>query len=124
LGLVALGLLGIGAYATIGYWFLSWWLHDPALVPVVHSALNIFVWYLFILILTPLPSAMLDSHGRPELTSLFAFATTAIEIILALVLFPHFGLFAPIYAAIAAALLTTPILLFVTERVLSRNNVK
>jgi hypothetical protein len=62
---------------------------------------------------------MLDGHGRPEVTSLFAFATTGIEIVLALVLFPHFGFFAPIYAAIIAAILTTPILLFVTELVLA-----
>jgi O-antigen/teichoic acid export membrane protein len=119
IGLVILGLLGIGIYKLFGYSFLIWWLKTPELVTLVNSALNIFVWYLFILILTPLPSAMLDGHGRPEVTSLFAFATTGIEIVLALVLFPHFGFFAPIYAAIITAILTTPILLFVTERVLA-----
>lgn len=124
IGLFFVGLLGVGSYYLIGLPFLSWWLHDPALVALVHSALNLFVWYLFILILTPLPSSMLDSHGRPELTSLFAFVTTAIEIVLALVLFPHFGLFAPIYAALFAAILTTPALLFTTERVLITNKVK
>lgn len=124
LGLLVLGLLGIGIYAAIGYSFLIWWLKTPELVALVSSALNVFVWYLFILILTPLPSAMLDSHGRPELTSLFAFATTAIEIVIALILFPRLGLFAPIYAALFSALLTTPVLLVTTECVLATSRVK
>ena len=108
----------------IGYSFLSWWLKEPTLVSLVYAVLNVFVWYLLVLILTPLPSSMLDSHGRPELTSLFAFVTTTIEIVLALILFPHYGLMAPIIGALIAAILTTPVLLLVTERVLSTNKVK
>lgn len=118
LGLFTLGILGIGIYYLIGFPFLTWWLHSPELVGVVDSVLRILVIYFAVLILCPLSSTILDSRGRPELTSLFAFLTTAIEIISALLLFPRYGLFAPAYAALIAIILTTPALLFTTERVL------
>ncbi len=118
LGLFALGLLGVGVFEIIGYPFLSWWLHSPELTPIVHSLMRVLVWYFSILILTPLASSMLDGRGRPELTSLFAFLTALVEISLALFLFPRYGLFAPVYAALIAVTLTTPALLYVTERVI------
>ncbi|KKU45231.1 MAG: Polysaccharide biosynthesis protein [Microgenomates group bacterium GW2011_GWA2_46_7] len=120
LGLFILALLGIGLYQLIGLSFLTWWLHSPELVPIVHTIMQILVWYFAILILSPLASSILDGHGRPGLTSLFTFATAAIEIILALILFPHYGLLAPVYSALVAIVLTTPALLIVTERVLNR----
>lgn len=123
LGLVFLGLLGIGIYHLIAYPFLTWWLHSPDLVALVISVLNIFIWYLSLLILCPLASAMLEGHGHPGLNSLFATATTILEITFALILLPRFGLFAPVYAALAAAILTTPLLLFATERVLRTTRV-
>ena len=76
------------------------------------------VWYFAVLVLCPLASTMLDSRGRPELTSLFTLVTTVIEISLAFILFPRFGLFAPIYSALIALVLTTPALLYVTDRII------
>lgn len=119
LGLFLLGLLGIGIYRVIGYSFLTWWLHSPELVSLVDSITRILVWYFAILILSPLASTILDSRGRPEITSFFAFITTVFEIALALLLFPHYGLFAPVYAALIAIIVMTPPLLLVTEKVLS-----
>lgn len=118
IGLFVIGLLVIGIYGAIGYSFLGWWLNSPDLVNIVHSVLSILIWYFGILILTPLASTILDSRGRPELTSFFAALTTTIEIVLALLLFPRYGLFAPVYASLIALSLTTPVLLFTTERVL------
>ena len=80
--------------------------------------MRILVWYLAILMLTPLASTMLDGHGHPGVTSFFAFITTAIEIVLALILLPHFGILAPAYGALIAVALTTPVLLYSTNRVL------
>jgi O-antigen/teichoic acid export membrane protein len=118
LGLALMALLGIGLYYVIGLPFLTWWLQSSELVSLVDSVMRILVWYLAILMLTPLPSAMLDGRGRPEVTSLFAFVTTAIEIAVALLLFTRYGLFAPVYGALIAAALTTPALLYVTERII------
>lgn len=118
LGLLLLAVVGIGLYRALGLAFLSWWLGSPELVSLVDSVLKILVWYFAILILTPLPSTVLEARGRPGLSSLFVFITAGLEIALALLLFPRFGLFAPVYAALASAALTTPALLYQTERVL------
>jgi O-antigen/teichoic acid export membrane protein len=116
--LFALGLLGVGIYSLIGYSFLSWWLHAPELVSLVDSVMKLLVWYFAILVLMPLASSILDSQGKPEITSFFAFVTTTIEISLALLMFSKYGLFAPIYASLIALTITTPFLLIITDRVL------
>lgn len=118
LGLFVLALIGIGIYHVVGLPFLSWWLHAPQLVIVVDQVMKVFVWYFAVLVLNPLACTLLDSHGRPELTSLFALLTTVLEIGLALALFPHYQFMAPVIAALAAAVITTPALLIVTERVI------
>lgn len=118
LGLFGLGILGVLIFQFWGSAFLTWWLDSPELVQLVHSVLQIFVIYLLVLVLTPLPSAILDGRGRPELTSFFAVITVAIEITLALILLPSYGLLAPAYAALIAVSLTTPLLLLVTSRML------
>jgi O-antigen/teichoic acid export membrane protein len=119
LGLLALGFAVIAGYEYIGYAFLSWWLHSPELVPLVHSVMRILVWYLAILMLTPIASTMLDGRARPEITSFLAFITAAIEIMLAIILLPQYGLFAPVYGSLIAVALTTPLLLYKTHKILS-----
>ncbi len=118
LGLFGCGLLGILAFYLFGMPFLIWWLHNPELIVIVNSILRVLTLYFAVLILTPLASIVLDGHGRPELTSLFAFITTSMEITLSLLLFPRYVLFAPVYASIIAVTLTTPVLLYITHRVL------
>lgn len=109
------GVVGVMVYRSYGLALLEWWLKIPEIVTLVHSVLTILVIYLAILVLTPLPSAILDGQGRPELTSLFAAITTIIEIATAFILFPHFGYLAPAYAALLAVALTTPVLLYITS---------
>jgi O-antigen/teichoic acid export membrane protein len=116
------GILVIIGYKLLGYPFLSWWLGAPQLVPLVDSLMQILVWYLAILMLTPLASTILDGRGYPEITSFFAFLTTVIEITLALILFPRFGLLSPAYAALIAVAITTPPLLIKVARVLQSNS--
>ena len=119
LALLGLGLFGVAIYALIGKSFLAWWLNSAELVFHVDSIFQYLIWYFAILILMPLSSAVLDSRGRPELTSLFAGLTTLIEIVIALILFPTYGLFSPIYASLVALLVTTPFVLCRVERLLS-----
>ncbi|MFH2019606.1 MAG: hypothetical protein ABII80_03275, partial [bacterium] len=118
IGLFALSLMGVIFFYPVGHAVLTFWLRDPPLVSAVHSTLSIFIWYFAILILTPLPSTILDSHGRPGLTSLFTALTVGLEISLAVYLLPRLGLLAPPLAGLIAVLVTTPPLLVVTERVL------
>lgn len=121
-GLFGLGLSGIGIYHFVGLPFLSWWLHSPQLVAIVDSVLKVFVWYFAILILSPLASTILDGSGHPEITSGVAVITTIIEISLAVVLFPRYGLFAPVYGALFALIIMTPVLLYQTEKIFRQTN--
>lgn len=118
ISLFGLGITGIFVYHLIGLPFLTWWLHSSELVPLVHTVMQILVWYFAVLVVTPLASSILDSRGKPEITSFFAFITTALEITLALLLFSKYGLFAPVYACLIAVTLTTPFLLFAADRII------
>lgn len=118
ISLFGLSLMALLIYKLWGLSFLTWWLNSPALVELVHSVLNVMVVYLVVLVLNPLPSAILDGRGRPELTSLFTLITAAIEITLAFVLLPSYGILAPAYSALIAVFLTTPALLLLTSRML------
>jgi len=118
IGLLVFSLLGVILFYTLGNLVLTTWLHDPSLVVAVHSVLSIFIWYFVILILTPLPSTILDSHGHPGITSFFTFLTVGLEICLAFYFLPRLGMLAPPIAGLIAVAATTPPLLLVTERVL------
>jgi len=116
------GLLTLLCFRIWGLGFLSWWLATPELAKLVHSLLTILIWYFVVLLLTPLPATIIEGRGKPGLASFFAFATTLIEIALALYLLPRYGVLAPAYAALVAVIITTPPLLFFTDR--SFNKVK
>lgn len=119
LRLILLSIFGVLIFYLAGYPFIAWWLKDPILVEAVYSVLRILIWYLAILVLTPLPAIILDSHGRPGLTSLFAAAPVILEIILAVILLPSYGLLAPPIAALISIIIVTPILLYTTELILN-----
>jgi O-antigen/teichoic acid export membrane protein len=118
IGLFLVTLLGIGAYYMYGHAFLLWWLKSSELATLSDSIFKYLVWYFAALILTPLATTVLDSRGKPEITSFFAFLTTVIEIVLALLMFSQYGLFAPVYASLIAIILTTPFLLYATDRII------
>lgn len=118
LSLLTLGILSNILFHLYGEVFIIWWLKDPILSNMVHQILQVLIYYFAILILTPLPSTILDSHGYPGTTSLFAFLTTFLEISLTLLLLSNYRVMAPVYGSLLALTLTTPILLYVTHRVL------
>ncbi len=117
-GLLLLGLLGVAAYYLLGLPFLTWWLHSPELARLVDSVMKIFIWYFALSLLSPLPSTILDGLGRPGVGSLVVLATTLIEVFLAVLLFPSYGLFAPVYAAMIAIVIMTPVMLYEAEKAL------
>lgn len=117
-GLLGLGLLGVAVYYLLGLPFLNWWLHSTELVSLVDSVMKIFIWYFALSLLSPLPSTILDGLGRPGVGSLVVLATTLIEVLLAVLLFPSYGLFAPVYAAMIAIVFMTPVMLYEAEKAL------
>ena len=120
-GLFLLGIFSIILYQYYGLPFLTWWLKDLALVDVIHSFILVYRYYGLLLLLTPMASTVLDSLGYPGTTSLFGTLAFIIELIIAITLYPHFGLLAPAYAGITSLGIMTPVLLVFTGRILSRD---
>ncbi|MFH2085808.1 MAG: oligosaccharide flippase family protein [bacterium] len=117
--LFVLGFLGICLYSLVGYHFLSWWLHDPEIVHSVHSFILVYRYYGLLLLLTPVPSTILEAVGKPGLNSLFSLAAFMIELSIALYLYPKLGFMAPAYAGIISLAVMAPILLIFTGKTLS-----
>lgn len=122
IGLCLAGIASIWLYDLFGYTFLSWWLHAPDLASLVHSVMHVLIWYFAILIITPLASTIIEGSGSPGVASSFAAVTTVLEISLALLLYPYYGLFAPVYASLIALVLTTPALLYVAEGIMLKSS--
>lgn len=118
INLVILGIISNLIYHFWGFSILSWWLNSSELVAHVDQVMKILFPYFAILVLTPLPSMILDGANKPGIVSVFTLLTTAIEITTALILLPNYGLLAPAYAALLAIIITTPPLLFFTNKFL------
>ena len=120
ISLLVLGLVTIIAFGYVGLPFLSWWLKDPVLVESVYTFIEIYRYYGLLLLLTPLASTILESYGYPGTASLFGVFTFIIEIISAIVMFPHYGILAIAYAGIISLGIMTPVVLLYTEYIVLR----
>jgi O-antigen/teichoic acid export membrane protein len=120
LSLFGLGILALFLYQLFGETFLTWWLTDKVLVSQIHSFLSVYRFYGLLLLLTPLASTVLDGLGHPGATSFFGTLAFIIEVILAVLLLPSYGLLAPAYAGIISLGIMVPLLLIFTEKILSR----
>lgn len=120
ISLFLLGLFTIILFGYVGLPFLSWWLKDPVLVESVYSFIQVYRYYGLLLILTPLASTILESYGYPGTASLFGVFTFIIELISAILMFPHFGILAIAYAGIISLGIMTPVVLIYTEYIVLR----
>lgn len=120
ISLFVLGLITIIAFGYVGLPFLSWWLKEPVLVKSVYSFIEIYRYYGLLLLLTPLASTILESYGYPGTASLFGVFTFIIELISAIVMFPHYGILAIAYAGIISLGIMTPVVLLYTEYIVVR----
>ncbi len=111
-----LGILGVWLYAQFGYGLLSWWLAEQKLVALMHPLLVLSSYSAALLMLTPLASAIMDSHGAPGTTSLFGLSAFLIELVLALILLPTYGAQAPVIGQLIALIILVPIFLYATEK--------
>lgn len=107
------GILAIILSFTVGEAFLLWWLKDAAVVSVAFPILKIMSIYFLITALTPIPSVLIQSIGKPQTTSFFAVLTMIVDGILMVVLIPRFGVIGAAYATLLSSLLTVPPFLIV-----------
>jgi len=118
LALFCLGLFAIVLYQAFGLTFLNWWLGDHVLAASVHSFLKIYRFYALLLLITPLASTVLDSLGKPLITSLLGAVALGLEITFAWVYLPQLGLLSPAYGALLSLVIMVPVLLTYTGKIL------
>lgn len=100
-------------YLTFGYGnvFLSWWLGDPIIVDISFPILRILSIYFVLLSLTPLPTALLQGLGKPQIPSFFAVLTTGLEIAFMFLLIPKYQALGAAYSFLATISITSPLFL-------------
>lgn len=114
------GILAITLSFTIGKEFLLWWLKDEVVVSAAFPILKIMSIHFLITALTPIPSVLIQSIGKPQVTSFFAILTAVVDGIAMFVLIPQFGVLGAAYATLLSSVLTVPPFLIVAWVLFSR----
>ena len=107
------GILAVIFSYTFGHQFLLWWLKDAVVVGVAFPILKIMSFYFLLTALTPIPSVLIQSIGKPQTTSFFAVLTAVINGILMFTLIPRFGVIGAAYSTLISSFLTVPPFLIV-----------
>ena len=124
IGLETIVLLGGGLAIlltfVIGRQFLSWWLKDSVVVSLAYPILQVLSFYFVLASLTPIPTVLIQSIGKPQIPAFFAVLTTTIEIVTAIVLIPTLGVLGVAYAALISSCITVPLFLIVCWNVFQK----
>lgn len=108
------GILAIILSFSIGKPFLLWWLKDEIVVEMAYPVLKIMSIYFLFNALTPIPSVILQSIGKPQVASFFAILTTVIDAIAMIILIPKLGAMGAAYSTLLSSIITVPAVLIVT----------
>lgn len=103
----------IGAY-YFGKSFLIWWLHDPIVVNAAYPVLQVMSFYFVLIALTPLPTALVQGLGKPQVASFFGVLTTVLEICSMIILIPLYKELGAAYSLLASLIITVPSFLLVS----------
>lgn len=114
------GLMVVILTFKFGQAFLIWWLNDPIIVSHAFPVLKILSLYFVLLSLTPLPTALLQGLGKPQIPSFFAVLTTVLEITFMIVLIPKFQELGAAYSLLATISVTSPLFLVYSYIVFNR----
>ncbi|MBI3282667.1 oligosaccharide flippase family protein [Candidatus Curtissbacteria bacterium] len=112
-GIIGLGVSAIMVILIVGKPLLLLWLRDAELVNNIYPILQILSIQLFLVSLTPMPTAVLESMNFPAIPSFFAFLTVMIEFSLLFFLLPRFGVNGAAMALSASVMITVPAFLLV-----------
>ncbi len=105
------GVFVVGLVHNFGEAFLMWWLKDLVIVRTSLPVMQALSIYFVLLSLTPLPTALLQGLGKPQVPSFFAVLTTTLEAIFMLLLIPRYHELGAAYAFLATISITSPLFL-------------
>jgi len=108
------GILAVILSFTIGESFLLWWLHNPGVVRDALPILKILSLYFVLVSLTPVPTALVQSLNKPQVSSFFAVLTVSLEAIFMFFFVPRFQALGVAYAFLVSSAVSVPIFLVVT----------
>lgn len=107
------GVIAIFLSYVFGKDFLLWWLKDEVVVASAYPILKIMSYYFLITALTPIPSVLIQSIGKPQVTSFFAIFTAVVDAIAMIILIPIYGVLGAAYATLIGSIITVPPFLIV-----------
>ena len=114
------GILAIFLSFTVGKEFLLWWLKDEVVASMAFPVLKILSIYFSINALTPIPSVLIQSIGKPQIASLSAVLTATFNVIGMFVLIPRFGVMGAAYSTLISSILVVPLYLGATWIIFNR----
>lgn len=114
------GIVAVLLTYTIGESFLMWWLHNGDVVAQALPVLKILSVYFILVALTPVPTALVQSMGRPQVASFFAVLTVSLEALLMLILVPQYQAVGAAYAFLGSSVVSVPAFLIVSWRMLNQ----
>ncbi len=106
------GLAVFLSYA-VGYDFLLWWLKDVEVASAATPILQILSWQFVLMALTPVPTALVQSINKPQVTSFFASLTTILEIVTTLIFIPKYQALGVAYSFLLSYSISVPLFLIV-----------
>jgi O-antigen/teichoic acid export membrane protein len=105
------GVLAIFLAHYFGEGFLLWWLRDSVIVGYAYPVLKVMSYYFVLVALTPLPTALVQGIGYPQLASLFAVITVVLETVLLVTLVPAYHEIGASYAFLISSAISVPLFL-------------
>lgn len=106
------GILVVGLVFNFGEVFLTFWLKDTVIVSASLPVLKILSYYFVLVALTPLPTALSQGLGKPQVASFFAVLTMSIEAVLLFVLVPKYHEQGAAYSFLLSSVITVPTFIF------------
>lgn len=117
-------LLFILIVALWGQPLLTLWLGAGELAQAAYPVLRLLSYFFVLMSLTPVASVVVNALGYPLYTSLSAVATAALNLLLLGLLTPSGGALGAAQAILVSSAVTTPVFLYLTERVLQDNKIQ
>lgn len=115
-----LGVFSVFCAFQFGNQFLTLWLKDPVVVFRATPILKTLSFYFLLVSLTPIPTSLLQSLGKPQIPSFFAVLTTLVEAGLMFYFVPKFGPDGVAKSALISTAISVPLFLIVTLIVFSK----
>ncbi|OGD83675.1 hypothetical protein A2572_01490 [Candidatus Collierbacteria bacterium RIFOXYD1_FULL_40_9] len=100
--------------------FLTWWLKDLVVVSASLPVLKIMSYYFVLVALTPLPTALAQGLGKPQVPSFFAVLTVTVETVFLSILVPKYHEIGAAYSFLISSIVSVPVFILYLSFLLNK----